>query len=189
MAHAGKVIEHPVTGERITFLTTAGDTGGQLLRLDLHVSPHGFVAGAHVHPGQEERFEVRSGRISLNEHGSQRVVSPGEVVNVPAGTTHAWGNPFDEPADITVEFRPALDTEAFFENFFGLAKDGRVDPKSGMPQGLQLMALGREFRHEMALPPPIGPVLSVVAAVIAPIARLLGYRGRYKRYSEPPKAD
>lgn len=60
MAHAGQVIEHPVTGERITFLKTAGDTGGQLLRLDLHVSPHGFVAAAHVHPGQEERFEVRS---------------------------------------------------------------------------------------------------------------------------------
>jgi quercetin dioxygenase-like cupin family protein len=187
MAHAGQVIEHPVTGERITFLKTAGDTGGQLLRLDLYVSPHGFVAAAHVHPGQEERFEVRSGRISLKQRGSQRVVSPGEVVSVSPGTPHSLGNPFDEPADVTVEFRPALDTEAFFENFFGLAKDGRVHPKSGMPQGLQLMALAREFRHEVVPPPPIGQVVSVLLAVTAPLAKLLGYRGRYRRYSEPRK--
>ena len=29
MAHVGKTIEHPLTGERITFLETAGSTGGK----------------------------------------------------------------------------------------------------------------------------------------------------------------
>lgn len=184
MANAGQVIEHPVTGERITFLETAADTGGELLRFELAIAPHGFVAATHVHPGQQERFEVRSGRISMKHGRGERVIGAGEIVEVPAGTTHGWGNPFAEPAVVDVEFRPALDTESFFESFFGLASDGRVHPRSGMPQGLQLMALAREFRHEMALPPPAGKIVGIVSALLAPLARRRGYRGRYERATE-----
>ena len=50
MARAGDVIEHPVTGERITFLQTAESTNGELLRLELAVGPRGFVAAPHIHP-------------------------------------------------------------------------------------------------------------------------------------------
>jgi hypothetical protein len=33
MAHVGETIEHPLTGERITFLATAASTGGEKLRI------------------------------------------------------------------------------------------------------------------------------------------------------------
>jgi hypothetical protein len=54
-----------------------------------------------------------------------------------------------------------------------------------MVTGLQLMIIGHEFRDEIALPPPIGPVARVIADLTAPIARWRGYRARYERYSGP----
>src|SRR3954468_1752186 len=59
MAYAGQTIENPVSGERITFIRTAADTDGELLEIELELSPDGAVPGAHVHPEQEERFEVQ----------------------------------------------------------------------------------------------------------------------------------
>ncbi|HEX2231985.1 MAG TPA: hypothetical protein VHG69_01325, partial [Thermoleophilaceae bacterium] len=67
MAYAGQVIENPVSGEKITFRKTAADTNGELLAIDLELSADGHVPGAHVHPNQEERFEVVSGRMKFRK--------------------------------------------------------------------------------------------------------------------------
>ena len=80
---------------------------------------------------------------------------------------------------VDVQFRPALDSEAFFESNFALANDGKVSLKSGMPAGLQLMAFAHEYRHEVAAPRPLGWVIGPIVAILGPIARRLGYRGRY----------
>ena len=58
MFHAGDQIENPVTGERLVFHETAAETGGERVVFETIVQPNGFVAAAHVHPFQTERFEV-----------------------------------------------------------------------------------------------------------------------------------
>src|SRR4051794_28724173 len=63
MAYAGQTIANPVSGERITFMQTARDTGGELLEFELKLTPDGHVPGAHVHPEQEERFHVLVGTM------------------------------------------------------------------------------------------------------------------------------
>jgi len=85
-----------------------------------------------------------------------------------------------------VQFRPALDTETFFETFFGLAADGKVG-KNGLPNALQMMVLARAYNREMQLPTPAQWVLGPIAMLLAPIGRALGYRGRYEAYSGPPQ--
>ena len=65
MAKRDDVIEHPVTGERITFLKTAEETNSEYALLDLHVKPHGFVAPPHVHPRLQETFEIRKGTFTF----------------------------------------------------------------------------------------------------------------------------
>jgi quercetin dioxygenase-like cupin family protein len=62
MARQGDVVENPLTGERVTFLETVGDTGGDLLRFEYALPPGWFVP-AHIHPRQEERHEVLSGTL------------------------------------------------------------------------------------------------------------------------------
>ena len=65
MAYAGQALENRGRGERIVFRRTAVDTGGELLAFELFLSPNGHVPGAHVHPEQEERFEVVKGTIKF----------------------------------------------------------------------------------------------------------------------------
>jgi hypothetical protein len=75
-----------------------------------------------------------------------------------------------------VEFRPALQSEEFFESFFELARDGKVSQKTGLPNLLWLASIFRAY-HDfgyIAKPP-----LFVQRAVFAPLgamAWLLGYR-------------
>ena len=65
MAYTGQAIVNPVSGERITFLRTAADTNGEMLAIELELTPDGHVPGMHVHPEQEERFEVLEGRLTF----------------------------------------------------------------------------------------------------------------------------
>lgn len=89
MARKGDVIEHPVTGERITFLQTSEETNGEYALLELRVQPHGFVAAPHIHPRQEESFEILSGTFTFVVNGEERQVEPGDGATIPASTSHA----------------------------------------------------------------------------------------------------
>jgi mannose-6-phosphate isomerase-like protein (cupin superfamily) len=183
MAKAGDTIESPPTGARIRFLKTVRDTNGQLLQIDDVMKGGGRVAIEHVHPYIEERFEILSGTARLSMRGQERDVGAGETVVVPAGTPHVWGNPHEDEVHLIIEFRPALRMEEWFESFFGLQKDGRVNPKSGLPNPLQWAVISREYEDELYLASPPLLVQRVRFGLLALIGKLLGYKARYPAYS------
>ena len=186
MAHVGETIEHPLTGERVTFLETGGSTGGNLLRVRLEVPPGGAIPNLHVHRGAEERFAVAAGRLQIRRAKQTWVAKADETVIVPPGTAHVWGNPFDEPAALIAELRPALRADTFFETFFGLARYGKIDPKRNLPRSfLQLALLFHDYREEIGLPGIAGVAAPGMSAALAPLARARGYRSRYPQYSDP----
>ena len=76
MTRPGESLHHPVTGERIIWRKMAQETGGELLQGDLFVEPGGFVAAAHIHPNQEERFKVLAGTLRLRMGGEERILRP-----------------------------------------------------------------------------------------------------------------
>jgi quercetin dioxygenase-like cupin family protein len=186
MARVGRTIEHPLTGERMTFLETAASTGGEFLRVRLEVRPGGAIPNLHVHPGAEEQFDVAAGRLQIRRAKRTWVAHAGETVIVPPGIAHVWGNPFDEPAAVIAELRPALRAETFFETFFGLACDGKVDPRRNLPTSLlQTALLFHDYREEVGLPGAAGVAVRGLSTVLSPLARARGYRSRYPQYSGP----
>jgi len=178
MANAGQVIENPVSGERITFRETAADTGGEVLKIDLDLSPDGHVPGMHVHPIQEERFEVTRGAMRFKLGGKKVIARPGDVVVVPPGVRHKFANAGDEEAAARVEVRPALRIEQLYETAVALAQEGRTTRK-GMPKPLDLALFVREFELEVrgAFPPAWAQRLAL--APLAWLARRRGYDSRY----------
>src|SRR5919204_247976 len=65
-------------GMRIVFLTTAEESGGQLLEYEVFGRPKGFPAQTHLHPLQSERHEVVSGALTVRMKRRDRVLGPGE---------------------------------------------------------------------------------------------------------------
>ena len=183
MAKAGDTIESPPTGARIRFLKTARDTNGQLLQIDDVMKGGGRVAIEHVHPYIEERFEILSGTARFSMRGQQRDVGAGETVVVPAGTPHVWGNPNEDEVHLIIEFRPALRMEEWFETFFGLQKDGKANPNSGLPNPLQWALISREYEDELYLASPPLLVQRVRFGLLALVGKLLGYKASYPKYS------
>jgi len=189
MARAGEEIYNPVQDDRVVFRKTARDTDGELLRLELFVSPRGGNP-LHVHPRQEEYFEAVSGTLGIQVGDERRSVGEGEEAVVPPGTPHRWWNEADEEACVLVELRPALNSEIFFETVYGLARDGKTD-ENGVPSLLQqAVTLNGVNKGEIYLAWPPIPIQRVFLAVLAPVGRLLGYKDHYPRYSaaEAPAA-
>jgi quercetin dioxygenase-like cupin family protein len=183
MAYAGQIVENPVTGERIVFRQTSADTNGELVAIDLALPPGGHVPGLHVHPLQEERFEVTAGKMKFRYGMKTIVAGPGETVVVPAGKIHNFANAGDEPSQCRVEIRPALKMEALFETTVRLAEEGRTNSK-GMPKPLDLALFVEEFKDEVRAPFPPAPVVKAVMAPLRALARRRDQRRTSRRSSQ-----
>ena len=153
MAYAGQTLDNPVSGERITFRRTSADTNGELLEFDLTLAPDGHVPGAHIHPEQEERFFVHSGRMQFRLGFRKIIAEAGDSVIVPAGRVHKFRNGGDVEAQVRVQVAPALDMEELFETTVELAQEGNTNRK-GMPKPLHLALFVRRFRPRGARPVP-----------------------------------
>ena len=185
MARAGQVIDNPATGERIEFRETARDTDGESLAFDYYLRPGGFAVGRvdHVHPRQEERIDVRSGRLGVRIDGDEWTATPRTRFAVLPGTPHTVWNDGDGTVHAVIEIRPALSIEAFFETTFGLARDGET-LRWGLPTPLQAAVLADAFRKEFAVGGVPIPVQRRLTAALAPLGRRFGYRARYAQYDD-----
>jgi mannose-6-phosphate isomerase-like protein (cupin superfamily) len=188
MIHAGDVLENPVTGERIVFRRTSAETNGEAVVFETFVRPNGFVAAAHVHPAQEERFEIISGRLGLEIGGKEVIAEPDETLTIPAGTPHRFWNAGEDEARFRCHVRPALQFEQLLETMFALAADGKTN-KRGMPNLLRLAVIARAHFNVVRLPFPPAFVQRLGLALGAPLGRLLGYAPTYTATGEPPAAN
>jgi quercetin dioxygenase-like cupin family protein len=187
MIRAGDTIENPVTGERLVFRKTSRETGGQAVVIETFVQPNGFVAAAHVHPSQEERFEVLRGSVGFKIGRKKIVAGPGRRITVPAGTPHKFWNAGDDEAHFVCEVRPALQFESLIETMFGLAADGKTNRK-GMPNPLRLAVIANAHFDTVRLPFPPAIAQRVALAAGAPLGQLLGYGATYVPAGEPAAA-
>ena len=179
MITTGQALTNPVTGETLVFRTTSADTNGERVVVETFVEPNGAVAAAHMHPAQEELFEVLGGELEVRVGTQTIVAKPGDRVLVPAGTAHRFRNIGDETAHFVCEVSPALGFEQLIETMFSLAADGKVNRK-GMPNPLRLAVIARHHFEDVRLPFPPVWMQRLGLAMGAPIGRLLGFRATYE---------
>ncbi len=178
MIRKGDVIENPVTGEHLLFLETSNETNGEYVLVECTVQPSGFVASAHLHPYQTERFEIEEGTVAFKLEGKEIVAGPGETVVVPAGSSHKFWNAGETEARFVCEVRPALQFEQLLETMFALANDGKTS-KKGMPNPLRLAVIANAHFDDVRLPFPPAWMQRAGLAMGAPIGRLIGYEPTY----------
>lgn len=179
MIRAGETIENPVTGERLVFRKTSRETNGEAVVVEGFVKPNGVVAATHVHPHQEERFQVLRGTVGFRVGRERVVAGPGQRLTVPAGTAHKFWNAGDDEAHFVCEVRPALQFEQLIETMFSLAADGKTNRK-GLPRPLRLAVIARHHFDDVRLPFPPAALQRLGLALGAPLGRLLGYQATYE---------
>lgn len=178
MAKSGSEIVNPRTGQRTIFLKTAADTSGMLLLTETFHPPHSPAEPEHVHPFQESRCEVRTGCLHFRIDGKERVVRAGEAVDIPRDVPHYFWNEGDEEAHAIQEFRPALNSEDFFDTYFALARAGKLNEKGIPANPLHMAVLLQEFDQVIRVTRPPRLVQQLLMS-LAPLGRLLGYRATY----------
>ena len=83
-------IENRFSKERITFLQTGAETGGELFAFEVRVPTDMVSPPPHLHVAEEERLEVLEGEITVQAYGRQHVLRPGESQGLPTrGGTRA----------------------------------------------------------------------------------------------------
>jgi quercetin dioxygenase-like cupin family protein len=174
MIHTDDRLENPVTGEVMIFRRTSTDTGGDAVLVETIVRPGGFVAAAHLHPRQTERFEVLDGQLGLQVGPERLQVGPGEAATVKPGTAHRFWNAGETDARFLCEVRPALQFESLIETMFTLARQGKTNRK-GMPNPFRLAVIARSHFDTVRLPFPPAWVQRAALAIGASLGRLMGY--------------
>lgn len=174
MFHAGDQIENPVTGERLVFHQTSAETNGERVVFETIVSPGGFVAAAHVHPFQTERFEVLAGTLGIRRGRTKIKLAAGEAATVEPGTPHKFWNAGDDQVRFLCTVTPALQFERLIATMYTLAAAGKTNRK-GMPNPMRLAVIANHHFDDVRLPTIPQPIQKLALALGAPAGKLLGY--------------
>ena len=137
----------------------------------------GGNAVAHIHPESDEHFTVHTGVLKVMIDGQPALARAGETVTVPRGAAHYFANAHDGPTEVTIRFTPAQSQLRFFISFATIAAT-RQDwfDAQGVPHKLLLALMLHTYRdHFYVAGPPVW-LQKIMFAVLAPIARLKGYR-------------
>ena len=76
----------------------------------------------HLHPEQDEHFEVLEGRLHTLVDGDERVLEAGETLDVPRGATHQMWSP-DGEVRARWETAPAGRTGEWFRHLDRIRRD------------------------------------------------------------------
>ena len=180
MAHTDRILVHPGTGDIYEFLETAQDTGGRRVTVRFTLKTTGRLVPDHIHLDQDEHFEVKSGAMSYMLDGQLSTLEAGGSITLPKGRPHNHYNGGGTELVMIQTVEPAFDFELLVRNLMGLARDGKL--VNGNLKFMQAMVGVHYLDGTTCLAGvPVG-MQRVLAAVMAPVGRMLGYRALYKEY-------
>lgn len=130
MSGSGTVID---SGQlRLEFLVTSADSDGALHEMRATYAAASPWAVPHLHPSQDEHFEIVEGVLSFVVDGQQHDRRAGETMEIPCGSVHQVRNPGSEPAVAIWQTRPALRTGEFLTAAAAAQEAGDLDALLGV---------------------------------------------------------
>jgi mannose-6-phosphate isomerase-like protein (cupin superfamily) len=177
---SGEEIANCLAGERLVFLRTGSETGGQYTENEIHLQPGGAVPKAHIHLHQDERFEVARGQLTLIVDGARHTLGPGDSFTVPKGVGHQPFNEGSEPVVARVRITPAGRADLMLAQVHGFLTE-KDAPRTEREWFFQAMLYAPYYDTYLATPPVA--VQKALSFLIAPTARLFGYKSWYPAYS------
>ena len=162
----------------MVFLKTGEETEGKLLQIECISPPTSVKEPEHIHPLQENKFKMISGSCTFSVQGKEQIIGPGQSISIPPKVRHHFWNSGKTDAHYIQEFVPALNIADFFETFFALSRDGKLNEK-GTPNFFHASVIMLMHKNTIRVIKPPLPIQYLTYLSLAPIGRLVGYRSDY----------
>jgi quercetin dioxygenase-like cupin family protein len=162
-------ISNPRTGQRMKILKTGAETNGKLLSIECYSPSSQIREPEHIHPYQENIFEILDGTLHFRIAGKTISMGRGEVVVIPARTPHHFWNESGTEAHYIQKFKPALNMEAFYRTYFTMAKENKLNKKGKLTM-LRISRLCLRYQNEARLSRPAWPIQKFIFIILSPFA-------------------
>jgi mannose-6-phosphate isomerase-like protein (cupin superfamily) len=170
------------SGDSVELLETSAMTNGERVRSRLiFKGGTGLRVVSHIHPLQDETYEVISGNLTYLLDGVKHVAPAGTTVRLPRGVPHQHYSEGPEDAVTIQTMTPGLDFDYLLENLFGLGSEGRGITAIG--NTLHALIWLKRLKCGFVRSDFPAWFQRGVAAIATPILELLGYRAVYQRFS------
>jgi quercetin dioxygenase-like cupin family protein len=157
------VIVNPDQGDRITFLVTAAQSNGELIRMHTVIRPGGRNQ-PHRHPSYSEAFEVMEGTLTVQLGRQRHAVPAGERAVATPNTIHRFLNRTREQVVFITEVRPGSQSfEDGLRMMYGLSADGQAT-FLGFPRHPLKLAVVMS-KSEVVPPGPFGLVFPLLRRI------------------------
>ena len=155
--------------ETVTIVRSVTD----VLEVEAVYGPGGSAPPAHLHPSQDEHFQVLFGELTARvDGGDDRKRGPGETLNIARGVKHQLWNASSDQTVVRGETRPAGRTEQWFRAIDRLVREAGGGTPGPLAFGALLSEYGDVFRLAVAPDPVVRPVVGALGL----IGRLRGHR-------------
>lgn len=156
---------HPGMGMRWEITRSTADTAGELFESTNWLDPRMPGPPVHVHPTEEESFEVIEGTLDVFVNGAWSQVRAGETATVPAGAPHTLRNAGEEPVRTVTRIRPAQRSEAFFRELHRLIHEDKIKrlPPKEPRSAIYAAMLFTRYPDEIRATGPLSGVFKVLA--------------------------
>lgn len=172
-----------VSGDSGELLETSAMTSGARVRAKITFAEARGVSiiPSHIHPFQDEQFEVISGKLTYLLDRTRHVAEAGTTIHLPRGVPHKHYCQGPEDAVAIQTVTPGLDFDYLLEGIFGLGSEGRA--LRGLDQVAQSLVWLSKLKSKLLRAGVPFSLQYAVAWFFTPIAYLLGYRAVYRRFS------
>jgi quercetin dioxygenase-like cupin family protein len=144
----------------------------------------GGASAIHIHPYQDEVYQVKEGQMELLLDGKWHIVKAGEEVTIPKGAVHAFRNTGTQRAVAINSHSPGLRFGAMLEETQQLINEGKLTGVSGFKNIIYLSLQMMKYNDVTV---PVRPPLFLLK-IMASIGRLLGFSLENKHTSLKPVA-
>jgi mannose-6-phosphate isomerase-like protein (cupin superfamily) len=162
-------------GARFAIRTSAADTNGERVELEITLPPGASGPPPHFHPRQEEQWNVLDGTLAVQVDGSWRDLRVGESASVPAGQVHTLRNRTNETVRVLDVHIPALDFQDYMLDLHRLSEQGKITSLRSPKSLIYLAAVLREHRTTQLT---ASRAQRVAESALAGLGGLLGMRVR-----------
>lgn len=150
-----------------------------LLTTDIKIQAKSKGPVTHIHENFDETFVVKSGTLSMQYGNDIKEITAGQTIVIPKNTPH---KPFNETDSlIVVTSTMPLDFAYCLSQIYPFwdENDANTKPPKVL---LQLAVFGDKFDSYPTVDAPLKPALKLLKFLLAPTARLIGYKNYNEDY-------